>query len=74
MYSLINQNIDLILPTLDRQYDIDMYISLMRRFHQNDVRNDAAFHEDYCRYWQLDPAMLEKRFCAAYFNLMEGLR
>jgi len=74
MYSLINHNIDLILVTLDRRLDIDVYLSLIRRFNQGNVRNDAVFHLDYRRYWRLNAARLSESFCSTYFDLMERLR
>lgn len=74
MYNLINQNIDLILATVDHYLDIDTYLNLMRRFTHGDVRHDALFHLDYRRYWRLNAAILSESFCLAYFDLMENLR
>ena len=74
MYRLINQNIDLILTTLDYHLAIETHLSILRRFNQGDVRHDTSFHLDYRRYWGLNAARLSETFCLAYFDLMEGLR
>lgn len=74
MYTLINQNIDLVLATLDYRLDIGTYLNLMRRFNQGDISHDPVFHLDYRRYWRLNAARLSESFCSAYFDLMESLR
>lgn len=74
MYTLINQNIDLVLSTLDYRLDIVTYLGLIRRFDQSDISHDPVFHLDYRRYWRLNAARLSKSFCLAYFDLMERLR
>ncbi len=74
MYTLINQNINLVLATLDYRLDIDTYLNLIRRFNQGDISHDPIFHLDYRRYWRLNAARLSETFCLAYFDLMQRLR
>ena len=60
MYTLINQNINLVLATLDYRLDIDTYLNLIRRFNQGDISHDPVFHLDYRRYWRLNAARLSE--------------
>jgi len=74
MYTAINQNIERIIASVDRKLDIDTYLDLLRRFGRVDVAQDPKFQSAYKIYWGLTTARLSKAFCAAYFELMEGLK
>jgi hypothetical protein len=74
MYSLVNRSINLILETLDHRLAIEVYLNLMRRFNQVNVRTDVVFQLDFRSYWRLNAARLSDEFCSAYFDLMESLK
>ena len=74
MYRIINQNIDLILGSVNEDLDIHTYLTLLNIFQNVDVAQDAEFQSKYCRYWRLFGAGLSQNFRSAYFELMEGLR
>jgi len=74
MYRIINQNIDLILGSVDEDLDIHTYLTLLDIFRNTDVGQDAEFQGKYCKYWRLYGAGLDQSFRASYFELMEGLK
>lgn len=74
MYILINQNIDLIISSVDRELDVVSYLTLLTRFANVNARLDRDFQLEYRKYWRLNAALLSESFCNAYFDLMESLR
>jgi hypothetical protein len=74
MYTIINQNIDRILDSVDEGLDIRTYLTLMSGFRNVNVVQDIEFQGKYCKYWRLYGAGLSQSFRASYFELMEGLR
>ncbi len=71
MYTIINQNIDRILDHIDEKLDIRTYLFLLNRVRKTDVTRDLNFQKEYCRYWRLHGAGLDKEFLSVYFELME---
>jgi len=71
MYNLINNNIDKVLQCLDRDKDVKPYVNLICRFNDTNVSADLDFQREYRKYWQLNAARLNDKFCAAYFDLLE---
>ena len=74
MYTIINQNIEALLDSINPQADIDPYIWLFGALPNRNVAQDQEFQRVYRRYWQLNPARLSEDYLAAYFGHLEQLK
>jgi hypothetical protein len=65
-YSLINQNIDLLLETL--KPDVEVYVNLLAKLRScQDVATNLEFRKAYQEFWILYPARLSAEFTDYYF-------
>ena len=73
MYSLINNNINLLLDGINEKDHITPYISISESFNKNQS-NNLEFKMLYRKYYQLNAARLSEDFCESYFSLLEENR
>jgi hypothetical protein len=74
MYQLIDENIEVILDTVNRRKDIDPYLALADMFNAGSVSDNDEYQGVYRKYWQLNAARLSDSFCKHYFRVMEDCR
>ena len=74
MYTLIRQNVSVLLDAIDPATDVSVYQQLMDELQRTDVTQDRLFQRAYRRYWQLNPARLSEPYLQAYFDLLERLK
>jgi hypothetical protein len=74
MYRLINENISILLGTINRKRDIDPYLTLAEMFKAGSVYDNDEYQAVYRKYWQMNAARLSDSFCKYYFLVMEDCR
>ena len=74
MYSTINQNVEALLASINRQSDIERYVWLLRELPNRNVEIDSEFQRAYRHYWQMNPARLSENYLASYFGYLEYLK
>jgi len=74
MYAIINQNVQALLNTINRNADVDPYLWLLGELQNRNVAQDQEYQRVYRRYWQLNPARLSEAYLAAYFGHLEQLK
>lgn len=74
MYTLICQNLSVLLDAIDPATDVNVYQQLMDDLHRTDVAQDHLFQRAYRRYWQLNPARLSDSYLQAHFDMLEHLK
>ncbi len=71
MYQLINENIMKVLNGIDRERDINPYLTILKLFSDGLVSNNERFQFEYRKYYQLNAARLSEEYCAHYFYVMD---
>ena len=74
MYSLINNNLVTLLPSIAKFGGVDDYIYLIGAVRNTNVTTDREFQGRYRSYWRLNGAGLGNEFCDKYFEHLETLK
>lgn len=74
MYHLINKNIKKVLSGINREKEINPYLTILKVFSEGHVTNNDRFKSDYKKYYQLNAAKLSEEFCNHYFSVKQGFR
>lgn len=73
MYTLINNNIKLLLDGIKKKDHIEPYLSIRESFEKQESHN-SEFKNTYRKFYQLNAARLSDEFCESYFSLLEQSR
>lgn len=74
MYQHINDNIDKIIDSINRDSDIDPYVVLLSMFCNGSVEKNEEFKTTYRKYWQLNAARISNDYSDHYFKILEKYR
>lgn len=74
MYKIINDNISLVINGINRNRDIEPYLTLQALFQNGSISDNSNYKTTYRKYWQLNAARLSDNYCEHYFRVLEKYR
>ena len=74
MYSLLRENIDLLLKSISPANDVDPYVRIMRNVNGIDVSKDIGFQMNFRNYYRMNAAKLIDSFYKRFFEILEEMK
>ncbi|WP_413483805.1 hypothetical protein [Shewanella baltica] len=74
MYSIINENIKIILSSIKRESHIEPYLYLINepRETEGEIFKDTEYRKKYRKFWSMNSARLPSEFYDAYFDTLNS--